>query len=241
MSGEGPERPNAGPDAPHVTAAPDAPQVGFEVLGCAHEPFAAQPTMRFELGVSEPSGRDIYAITVSAQIMLEPARREYEAQTRAELKELFGAPERWPSTTRPFLWQHVSTTVHSFAGTTTFGLGVPCTADLEVPASRYVEALPDGDVPLNFLFTGRVLYAAEGGRVQAVHLPWDTAAKYRMPVASWGAMMKHHHGQSAFINLHKDTLASLARHKAMCGLHTFDDTVTDLLARVPADTEEALG
>jgi hypothetical protein len=240
MSGEGPE-PAGGRPTSGAPPGPDIPAVGFEVLGCAHEPFAAQPTMRFELGVSEPSGREIYAITLTAQIMLEPARREYDADTRAELVELFGVPERWPSTTRPFLWQHVSTTVHSFSGTTTFGLGVACTADLEVQAARYIQALPDADVPLNFLFTGRVLYAAEGGRVQAVHIPWDVAAKYRMPVSAWRRMIDHHHGQSGFVNLHRDTLAALARHKAARGLHTFDDTVTDLLARVPADTEEALG
>src|SRR3954451_21921980 len=85
------------------------PEVTFEVLGAAHEPFAAQPTLRFELGVSEPTDRPIYAITLTAQINFDPARRGYDDETRAELFELFGSPERWPSTTRSFLWCHANT------------------------------------------------------------------------------------------------------------------------------------
>ena len=114
------------------------PEVTFEILGAAHEPFAAQPTLRFELGVTEPTDRPIYAITLTAQINLDPARREYDAETRADLFELFGDPQRWPSTTRSFLWCHASTLVHSFSGATTFGLEVPCTADLEADAEALV-------------------------------------------------------------------------------------------------------
>ena len=37
---------------------------------------------------------------------------------------------------------------------------MPCTYDLEVAASRYLDALADGEVPLEFLFSGSVFYAA---------------------------------------------------------------------------------
>ena len=53
------------PDKPDaaVPAAPverdRGPEVTFEILGAAHEPFAAQPTLRFELSVSEPTDRPI--------------------------------------------------------------------------------------------------------------------------------------------------------------------------------------
>ena len=217
------------------------PELEFEILGAAHEPFAAQPTLRFELSVFEPTSRPIYAISLTAQINFDPARREYDAKTREDLFELFGAPERWPSTTRSFLWTHASTLVHSFTGAITFGLEVPCTADLEMVASRYVAALPDGDVPLTFHFTGRVMYQGPQRQVQVLHLPWSTSAKYQMPVSVWKNMMKHHHGESGFVILHNDTLEELKRYKRVRGLHSFDGVVLDLLERAPADEEGANG
>ena len=218
------------------------PELTFEILGAAHEPFAAQPTLRFELSVAEPTDRAIYAISLKAQINFDPARREYDAATREELVELFGIPERWPSTTRSFLWCHSSTVVHSFTGATTFGLEVPCTADLEMTASKYVSALPDGDVPITMHFTGRVLYQGPNRQVQAVHLPWSTSASYRMPVSIWRNMMKHHHGNSGFVLLHEDTIAALKKHKRVHGLHSYDAVALDLLEHAPtAESEGAMG
>jgi hypothetical protein len=213
------------------------PEVTFEVLGAAHEPFAAQPTLRFELSVFEPTDRPIYAISLTAQINFDPARRQYDAATKEDLFELFGSPERWPSTTRSFLWTHASTIVHSFTGAITFGLEVPCTADLEMVASRYVSALPDGEVPLTMHFTGRVMYQGPQRQVQVLHLPWHTSASYKMPVSVWKNMMKHHHGESGFVNLHNDTLTELKRYKRVRGLHSYDAVVLDMLERAPADAE----
>jgi hypothetical protein len=215
------------------------PEITIEILGAAHEPFAAQPTLRFELSVFEPTDRPIYAIALKAQIMFDPARRDYDADTRAELYELFGSPERWPSTTRSFLWCHATALVHSFTGAITFGMQVPCTADLEMTASRYIAALPDGEVPLTFHFTGRVLYEGPDRSVRVVHLPWSTSAQYRLPVATWKAMIKHHHGESSFVLLHNDTMQMLSDYKREQGLHNYDASVLELLEN--AGTEDAEG
>ena len=215
------------------------PEVTFEVLGVAHEPFAAQPTLRFELSVFEPTDRPIYAISLTAQINFDPARRPYSNETKADLYELFGAPERWPSTTRSFLWTHATTIVHSFRGAITFGLEVPCTADLEMVASRYVSALPDGEVPLTMHFTGRIMYEGPNRQVQVLHLPWNTQASYKMPVSAWQNMINHHHGESGFIALHNDTLTDLKNYKRQHGLHSFDAVVLDMLKHAPADADGA--
>jgi len=215
------------------------PELTFEVLGAAHEPFAAQPTLRFELSVFEPTDRPIYAISLTAQINFDPARRGYDNETKEDLHELFGAPERWPSTTRSFLWTHATTIVHSFTGAITFGLEVPCTADLEVVAARYVSALPQGEVPLTMHFTGRVMYEGPQRQVQVLHLPWNTQASYKMPVSVWQKMIKHHHGESGFVNLHNDTLDALKKYKRVNGLHSFDAVVLDLLEKgAPADDSQ---
>jgi len=227
------------PPTPDAAPAPEradyGPELTFEVLGAAHEPFAAQPTLRFELSVSEPTDRPIYTIALTAQINFDPARRDYDAATREDLYELFGAPERWPSTTRSFLWCHATTLVHSFTGAMTFGLEVPCTSDLEAAGARYISALPNGEVPLTFHFTGRVLYQGPERRVQVVHLPWSTSAQYRLPVSTWQAMIKHHHGNSGFVLLHDDTLVGLKKYKRERGLHSFDACVEELLELAPAE------
>lgn len=215
-----------------------APQLAFEVLGAAHDPIAIQPTMRFELGVAEASAREIYAITLTAQIMVEPAKRSYDAEQRAELADLFGEPSRWPATTRPFLWAHAHTLLHSFSGATTFGLDLPCSADLAVPASRYADALADDEVPIALHFTGRVLYAGEGQRVQVAHIGWDTMASYRMPAATWQAMIAHHHGDTRFVRVHKDTLAALTQVRTTRGLHDYDAVIGELLEGVPGHVGE---
>ncbi|MEO7397423.1 MAG: DUF6084 family protein, partial [Ilumatobacteraceae bacterium] len=197
--------------------------------------------LRFELSVFEPTDRPIYAIALKAQIMFDPARRDYDAPTREKLFDIFGAPERWPATTRSFLWCHSTAMVNSFTGATTFGLEVPCTSDLEVVAARYVSALPDGDVPLTMHFTGRILYSGPERQVQVVHLPWSLSAQYRMPVTVWKNMIKHHHGNSGFVLLHEDTITQLGKHKLSRGLHSYDAVVLDLLEHAPASAEGALG
>jgi hypothetical protein len=62
-----------------------------------------------------------------------------------------------------------------------------------------------------------------------------------MPVATWKAMIQHHHGESGFALLHNDTIKGLMDCKRARGLHSFDACVVDLLERAPVDAEEALG
>ena len=88
---------------PQAVDAPVAPEPEFQVLGASGRRHAAVPALDFDVHVSEPGGRAVYAIALTAQIMMEPARRTYDAETRAKLVELFGAPERWATTTRSLL------------------------------------------------------------------------------------------------------------------------------------------
>ena len=143
----------------------------FSVLDTEPVPFAAAPTLRFHLHVDDPLGRAIQTIALSTQIQIDPARRAYDAETMGRLVELFGPPERWASTTQVFRWAHVSALVPGFTGATSFALDVPCTYDLEVAASKYFYSLPDGVVPLSFLFNGMVLYQGEHDRLQVTQLP----------------------------------------------------------------------
>lgn len=215
-----------------------APALTIEVLGAEHELHAAQPTLRLDMGIAESAGVEVHAITLTAQVMLEPARRRYDDVQRAALSDLFGEPGRWPATTHAFLWTFVGATLHGFSGTATFALPIPCTADLELSASRYIDALGEGEIPIALHFSGRVLYAGDGGRIQVAHIGWDTMARHALDFGVWRRMIHHHHGDMRFVRLHRDTLAALTRRKSDEGCHTYDDVVEHLLEGAPQHVGE---
>jgi hypothetical protein len=219
------------PEGAPAAAALDggAPAPGFTVLGAHHDPRAASPTMVLSVGVEEPAGREVYTIALSTQVHIDPARREYDAATRAALADLFGAPERWAATTHSFLWRRVDLLVPSFTGSAVFELPIPCDYDLEVAATKYVYALPDGEMPISLHFSGTVFYPAPDGRMQLVQIGWDSSASHRLPVAAWRAMIAHHYPHSGWVRLHADTLAALRARAAANGDPTLDACVLDLL------------
>ena len=224
--------PDAGPAAAAAlaTVTPE-----FAVLGLELVEDAAAPTLRFRLGVSEPGEREIFTIALTAQINVEPARREYDAPTRERLVDLFGEPERWPATTHPFLWTNATTLVPSFTGAAVFTLPVPATFDLEVAAARYFNSLPDGEAPLAFHFSGSILLRGDDGRVQVVSVPWSCTTTWRMPVATWRDLMRRHFPGRSWIALQEDTVERLARYRRDHGLHSFDACVERLLGRDDAE------
>jgi hypothetical protein len=212
-----------------AVAAPARPAPEFAVLGVEPLPHAATPTLVFSLRVAEPELCDVYTIALAVQIRIDPERRTYTEETRPLLTDLFGEAERWPETVASFPWTRVDVLVPSFTGETTFELQVPCTYDLEVTAARYLNALPDGRVPLSFLFTGTVFYRGDGGRLQLVQVPWSCTARHRLPIEAWRTMIEAHYGPSGFVRLHRETLERLQRRRAQRGLPTFDACVAELL------------
>ena len=111
---DGAERPPAAATAP-VVPAPE-----FTILGVEAIRYAAAPTLEFTGHVTEPQGREVYTIALTAQIMIDPARRSYDDATRERLVDLFGEPERWATTTHSFLWAELGVLVPAFTGATAF-------------------------------------------------------------------------------------------------------------------------
>jgi hypothetical protein len=201
----------------------------FSVLGVEPVTGTMGPVLRFALHVDDPLGRAVHAIALSTQIQIDPARRAYDDATRERLVELFGAPERWAATTQALRWAHVESLVKGFTGATSFAVEVPCTYDLEVAATKYIYSLPDGVVPLSFLFNGMVLYAGAHDRLQVVPVPWSCTARWRMPVQAWRDTMAAHYPGGGWVALRTDTLDALAARKAQRGDHSFDATIQGLL------------
>ncbi len=212
-----------------VPEVPVAPEPEFTVLGAAARAHAAVPTLDFDVHVAEPGGRAVYTIALTARVMIEPARRTHDAQTRERLVELFGPPERWATTTRSLLWHQADVLVPGFTGATTFRVPIPCSFDLELVAAKYFHSVSGGEVPLAFNFNGTVYYRGDDGRLQMSLVPWSCSAEFRFPVEIWQELIARHYPGTGWIALRTDTLDALGREKARRGLPTMDACVAALL------------
>jgi hypothetical protein len=205
--------------------------MNFAVLDVTAEPYAVSPVLTARVGVTA-SGPDVtdpvHAIALRCQVRIEPLRRSYTDDEAAGLTDLFGGRERWSSTQRTFLWQHCTAMVPGFTGNTTATLSLDCTYDFEVAAAKYLHALRDGAVPLQFLFSGTIFVNSERGfSVQQVS--WDCEDHYAMPVTVWRDLIAQHYPNTGWIRLSHETVAQLARYKSAHGMLDFDHTVTSLL------------
>ncbi len=210
-------------------SAPLETEPQLTVLDVGHVAYAAAPTLRFDLHLTEPLGREVHVGALSVQIMVDPARRTYDDASRERLVELFGAPERWASTTHSFQWARIEALVPAFTGATSFSLEVPCTYDLEVAASKYFYSLADGVAPLSFHLTGMLMYAGEDERLQIMQVPWSCSARYELPVDAWKKVIDAYYPGGGWVRLAPGTLDLLAARKAAGSHHSFDDCVRALL------------
>jgi hypothetical protein len=211
------------------------PDLNFRVEGAEPERFAAAPLLLFKLHVAQavPPGFEptpVHAVALRCQVRIEPARRRYEPAEQGRLLDLFGTPDRWGQTLRPMLWTHVSAVVPSFHESADVDLPVPCTFDFSLAATKYFAALEGGDVPLCFLFSGTIFYEAPGGALQVAQIPWDKEAYFRLPAATWRALMDHYYPNSAWLCLRRDVFELLERYRSRQGLPTADSALERLLA-----------
>ena len=212
------------------------PELRIAVTGAARLEHAALPTLRFALHV-DAAGAPVRSVLLDAQIRIAATRRAYPPESDDRLFELFGARADWGTTVRSLLWTHTTLVVPPFAGATDADLLVPCTYDLEVAAARYFDALRDGEVPLEFLFSGTVFYSAADGRLQTARLSWELEAEYRLPVAVWRETMEHHFPGTAWLRLDRESHDRLAAYKSRRALPTWAAVVDELLPR-SGDREE---
>ena len=200
----------------------------FAVLDVVPEPYAAVPILAARIRVSAPEDEPVHAIALRCQVRIEPLRRGYSDDEAAALTDLFGPRERWATTQRTFLWQHCAAMVPAFLGTNEITLSLECTYDFEVTAAKYLHALGDGTLPLQFLFSGTIFTPGQRGfSVQQVS--WDCEDHYDMPVTAWRELIRQHYPNTGWVRLSNDAVAALAAFKSARGLLSFEDTVTALL------------
>jgi hypothetical protein len=205
-----------------------APQLDFAVEDGGPLDPAAVPALRFAIRI-DSGGADVRSLALNVQLRIAATRRSYDEHDEARLSELFGRPEQWAKTLRSLHWTNVPLQVGPFSGTTLVELEVPCTYDLEVTATRYFHALGDGEVPLEFLFSGAVFYTGPHGGLQVQPISWSAEADYRLPVAAWREMMDLHFPNAAWLRLRRDSLERLHAYRGRHALLTWEATLDHLL------------
>jgi Family of unknown function (DUF6084) len=210
---------------PIQTAA--APRLAFSIVDGGVLDHAAVPTLRFALRV-ESTG-EVRALSLNVQLRIVATRRSYTDAEEEGLRELFGSPEQWGRSVGSLHWTNLSVHVPAFSGSTFVELHVTCTYDLEVSASKYLNALEGGEVPLEFLFGGTLFYAAADGRLQVSPLSWSEEAEFRLPASVWREMMDRHFPGSAWLRVGRDTFDCLHAYRARHAYLSWEETVEALL------------
>jgi Family of unknown function (DUF6084) len=201
-------------------------ELGFSVLGASRVEYTAVPTLRFDLRLT--SEVPVRSVLLDVQVQIAARRRGYGADAHDRLFELFGPVADWGTTLRTLLWTRSTLVVPPFTEESIVALDVPCSYDLEVTASRYLDALPDGVVPLEFLFSGSVFYSGDDGALQTTRLSWNSEAAFDLPVGVWKETMERYFRGTAWVRLSKDSFDRLSAYKSRNALASWDDALAAL-------------
>lgn len=213
------------------------PELNFQIEGAKPVPYGASPLLAFELRVTN-SGPEpaIHSVVLRAQIQIEVTRRRYTPDEQAKLLDLFGEPSRWGQTLKNLLWTNAIVIIPAFEKETIVQLQVPCTFDFNVGATKYFHGLSEGDLPLNFLFSGTVFYADGNEHLQVAPISWEKEAKFKLPLKTWKELIDHYYPNSAWLYLRRDVFDRLYQYKVRHGIPSWEQVIE----RVLAGTEETV-
>jgi hypothetical protein len=207
---------------------PGAPTLDFTVESAGVLDHAAVPTLEFALHI-DAGGADVRSISLNVQVRIMAPQRTYDATAQERLRELFGDPSDWGRNLRSVFWLETSRVVPAFTGSTTVPLHVPCGYDFEISAAKYLNAVRDGEIPLELLFSGSVFYPGAGGALRTVRLPWDREARYRMPARLWHDLIERYYPNTAWLRVRRDVFDRLDAFRASHAPPTWDAAFESLL------------
>ena len=104
-------------------------------------------------------------------------------------------------------------------------------------AAKYLQALDDGVIPLELLFSGTVFHAGEDGRLRAGRISWESEARYELPVRVWREVMDRYFHGTAWIRLERDAFDALNAYRARHALPTWERAVEHLLDAAGEDAD----
>jgi len=177
------------------------PDLNFRVEGAEPQRFAAEPTLLFRLRLSEAVPEGAQPTPIHSIVL--------RCQIRIE-----PARRRYSPQEKQRL----------------LDLPVPCSFDFSLAATRYFAALEEGDLPLDFLFSGTIFYQAAEGPLQVAQIPWEKDATFRLPVATWRGLMDLYYPNSAWLCLRRDVFDRLDRYRSRGSHPTWEQALERLLA-----------
>ncbi|MGJ0426383.1 DUF6084 family protein [Methylocystis sp.] len=208
----------------------------FRIEDVKVEKYSAAPLLLFALHVvNKTPDLPVLNVMLNCQIRIQPARRRYDGNEHDRLSDLFGHPSRWGETMRSLLWTHASVSIPAVDHERKVDLPAPCSYDFNIAATKYFHGLEQGDVPLNFLFSGSIFYRDSEGRLQIEQVDWSKECAYRLPLGAWRDMMEHYYPQSMWLCLHRDAFDDLDRYRRRQGLPTFERALQALLEAKAAE------
>jgi hypothetical protein len=205
------------------------PQLEFAVTAARALPRAAVPTIALSLAIETLAGPPVRSLTLGVRVDIAPARRAYGEHEEARLSDLFGVPALWEGTLGALPWTRGTVLVGPFSERASAEVPLPCSYDFEVAAAKYLHALGDGEIPIELMFSGTVLYADAERGVQAAPIPWDREAAYRLPVATWREAMRGVFGDSAWLRLPRGTFERLCAYRRALGAPDWAQAIEALL------------
>lgn len=205
------------------------PELDFSVDGAEALAFAAQPMIVLKMRVTAPGGEAVRSVSLAVQVRIAATQRAYAAVEQEQLLDVFGEPSRWGQTLKSLLWTMANVHVPGFRRQTVVDLAIPCTYDFDVVSAKYFDALQDGAIPLELLFSGTVFYAGETG-LQAEQIGWDKEARFALPVQVWKEVIHLYFPNTAWLRIHKDTFDRLNRYRMRNALPTWESALETLLS-----------
>lgn len=160
------------------------PAVEFAVLGVQPQARAAGHGLQLILRI-DAGDRELRAVALDVRVQIRPERRRYSDAETARLWELFGPADQWARSLGPIAWGRLRVDIPGFVSVTTTEFDLPTGFDFGAAAPKYLDALDDGVVPLELLFSGTLTWTSPRGRPQTAMVPWDREAAFRMPAAAW--------------------------------------------------------
>jgi hypothetical protein len=202
----------------------------FSIQGVSLTRTAAVPTLNFLVGIEMgPETMKIHAMLLRVQVQIVPKSRHYSDFVHNRLLDVYGTPERCGETVHSFMWTQASLSVPSFENQTTVDLPIVSTYAFDVLAAKYLQALDDGDIPLEFLFSGTVFYQDPVRGVQVQPISWNSEADFSLPVNIWRELMEAFFPQQGWVRLDSSIIDRLNLFRSRHEVSTWDETVTLLL------------
>ena len=206
------------------------PELDFRVESAEPLTFAASPHLVFKILVTNADPQEqIKNVMLRCQIQIETVKRQYAAEEKERLFELYGESERWGQTLKTLLWTHANVLVPPFSNKVVVDMHVPCTFDVNVATTKYFSGLSDGHIPLCLLFSGTIFYRDADGSLQVSQISWEKEATFQLPVSVWQKMMEHYYPNSAWLNIRRDVFERLQDYKVRNAIPSWELALDELL------------